>query len=218
MEIDDAPSGSMNPATHARRLSGTPVRHHEVAEYALLGLLRDGPAHGYRLAAAFEPHGRLGQILRLKMSLMYAYLHKLERQGWVAARTKSGDGGHMRRDFAITPAGEAAFDRWVAEPVGSTREVRLDFMVKLAFAIERDPGLAASLVARQTQAAGTRLDRLRAQLAGLTPPERDGMVGLVLSHRARQTEATLSWLAEARERLNATRNYPIPGSRPPNVS
>lgn len=186
----------------ARPQRGAP--RHEVAEYALMGLLRDGPAHGYRLAAAFEPVGRLGQILRLKMSLMYAYLHKLERQGWVTARTEAGEGGRQRREFAITPAGETAFDRWVAEPVGATREVRLDFMVKLAFASERDQRIAVALVGRQTEAASDRLERLRAQLARLPASERDGVVGLVLGHRARQTEATLIWLAEVRERLGAS--------------
>ena len=204
MEMDDVGTDDVASATRTLGLSSGPARRHEVAEYALLGLLRDGPAHGYRLAAAFQPRGWLGQILRLKMSLMYAYLHKLERQGWVAARGVSEDVGRPRRDFAITPEGKTAFDRWVAEPVGATREVRLDFMVKLAFAIERDPGLAASLVARQVQEAGARLEGLRAQLAALDATERDSMVSLVLSHRACLTEATLTWLAEVRDRLSAT--------------
>jgi hypothetical protein len=135
---------------------------------------------------------------------MYAYLHKLERQGWVTARTEAGEGGRERRAFAITPAGETAFDRWVAEPVGATREVRLDFMVKLAFAIERDMRLAAALVARQSEAAAERLERVRTQLARLPASERDGVLALVLSHRARQTEATFTWLAEVRDRLLAS--------------
>jgi PadR family transcriptional regulator, regulatory protein AphA len=175
--------------------------HHEVAEYALLGLLRSGPAHGYRLSAAFEPEGRLGQILHLKMSLMYAYLRKLERQGWVQARTEATDSVRTRRVFTLTPEGEGAFDRWVEEPVGAMREVRLDFMVKLAFAIEQDHAQAATLVTRQEEAVRRWLERLRTQAAGLSDQQRVSVLGLVLGHRIRQSEATLTWLADVRGRL-----------------
>ena len=175
--------------------------HHEVAEYALLGLLRSGPAHGYRLSAAFEPDGRLGQILHLKMSLMYAYLRKLERQGWVQARTEATDSVRTRRVFTLTPEGEHAFDHWVEEPVGAMRAVRLDFMVKLAFAIEQDRAQAATLVTRQEEAVRSWLERLRARSAGLNEQQRVSVLGLVLGHRIRQSEATLTWLADVRERL-----------------
>src|SRR5574340_64829 len=94
----------------------------EVAEYALLGLLREGPQHGYGLAAAFAPEGRLGIALRLRMSQMYAYLRKLERQGLLVARDETDASSHRaRRVFALTAAGERAFDAWLAAPVEATR-------------------------------------------------------------------------------------------------
>lgn len=176
--------------------TGTDNLHnrHEVAEYALLGLLREGPCHGYRLAAAFAPDGRLGPMLRLKMSQMYAYLHKLERQGWLTAEDIPG-AARPRRVFALTPTGERAFDDWLTQPVEATRDVRLDFLVKLAFAIERDAAAAAELVRRQRDATTARLSRLRTQAAGIAG-ERYDLRGLVLGHRIRQTEATLAWLNE----------------------
>ncbi len=80
-------AGSLNGGQWEPRAS--PEERREVAEYALLGLLREGPRHGYLLAAAFGPEGRLGIALRLKMSQMYAYLRKLERQGLLLARDET---------------------------------------------------------------------------------------------------------------------------------
>lgn len=167
--------------------------HHDAAEYALLGLLREGPCHGYRLAAAFAPDGRLGAILRLKMSQMYAYLHKLERLGWLVPRDEAASAARTRRVFALTPDGARAFDCWLAEPVAATRDIRLDFLLKLAFAIERDRAFAAALVARQRAAIAGRLEHLRAQAAA-TSDDSLSLRRLALGHRVHQTEATLAWL------------------------
>lgn len=177
---------------------------HEVAEYALLGLLRDGPCHGYRLAAAFASAGRLRPILRLKMSQMYAYLHKLERQGWLhATEEMPGEAGTMRprRVFTLTTAGECAFDDWMAQPVAATRDVRLDFLVKLAFAIERDRSVALGLVARQRAATAAWLERLRAQAAAQQATDTLDLRRLALDHRLRQTSATLAWLDDLHNAL-----------------
>src|SRR5487761_816085 len=98
----------------------------DVAEYALLGLLREGPRHGYRLAADFGAEGRLGMVLRLKMSQMYAYLRKLERQGLLLAHDETDSASHRARHvFTLTSEGERAFDTWLAAPVQATRDVRL---------------------------------------------------------------------------------------------
>jgi DNA-binding PadR family transcriptional regulator len=171
---------------------------HEVAEYGLLGLLRDAPSHGYALAADFAPAGRLGTILHLKMSQMYAYLHKLERHGWLVAHEDGSESIRPRRVFTLTDTGRETFDRWLAQPVAATRDVRVEFLVKLAFALERDPALAARLVCSQREATAEWLERLESQLAS----ERDGSRrmdarALTLRHRILQSRATLNWLDEA---------------------
>jgi PadR family transcriptional regulator AphA len=194
---------------------------HEVAEYALLGLLREGPRHGYRLAAEFGAGGRLGVALRLKMSQMYAYLRKLERQGLLVAHDEPGEAARrMRRVFALTPAGERAFDAWLNEPVKATREVRLAFLLKLAFTLD-DPEAALALLDRQRAATAAWLERLRAREAregewrGLERPAHDAREGtqgtrgpeglahgelrrMALRHRILLTEAALAWLDETR--------------------
>lgn len=177
-------------------------RRHEVAEFALLGLLRDAPSHGYALAAEFAPEGRLGAILHLKMSQMYAYLHKLERQGWLVARDEPPEAGRPRRVFSLTDAGKRSFDAWLARPVSATRDVRLEFLVKLAFALERDRDLAARLVSSQREATGAWLARLEQEATPMTERvERLDARNVTRRHRILQSRATLTWLDELLARL-----------------
>ncbi len=184
-------------ARATNRVEGITAGEHTPAEYALLGLLRDGPAHGYRLAEAFDPDGRLGLIVRLKMSQMYAYLHKLERLGWLSAHDEPTEPGRSRRIFTLTPAGVRAFDSWLASPVAATREVRLDFMLKLAFLLPSSSEAANALLARQRAATQTWLEHLRQQSSARERANGPADVGLlVLRHRIRQSEATLVWLDE----------------------
>ena len=184
-------SAGAAPSAPSGDLSG--LGHHDVAEYALLGLLREGPCHGYRLAAAFAPDGRLDPILRLKMSQMYAYLHKLERLDWVLAHEETAGTARHRRVFSLTADGARAFDQWLGEPVAATRDIRLDFLLKLAFAVERDRAFAADLIARQRAATAARLERLRAQFAAGCE-DSFSLRRLTLGHHIHQTEATLAWL------------------------
>ncbi|MEO7002213.1 MAG: PadR family transcriptional regulator [Ktedonobacterales bacterium] len=194
------PAESTEPAKPADLLTNAHDAH-DAPEYALLGLLREGPTHGYRLAVAFAPDGRLGMILRLKMSQMYAYLRKLERAGWLRAWDEPTETHHMRHVFALTAEGERAFDAWLHEPVWATREIRLTFLLKLAFALE-DAGLVEELVAGQRAATVAWLARLRAREASLTATEhtalqpQDTLRLLTLRHRIRLSEATLAWLDE----------------------
>jgi DNA-binding PadR family transcriptional regulator len=190
--------------------AGGAAPRHEVAEYALLGLLRAGACHGYRLAAAFAPQGWLRPILRLKMSQMYAYLHKLERQGWLRATLERDETTRPRRVFALTPQGERVYDTWASQPVGATRDIRLELLVKLAFAIERDPALAADLVARQREASVRWLARLRAQDG--SGADAISMRSLIVGYRIRQSEAVLAWLDTLSRQLSTA--SPTPSATP----
>lgn len=212
---DDAAHAAPAPAQTPTALD----ERREAPEYALLGLLREGPQHGYRLAAAFAPEGRLGIALRLKMSQMYAYLRKLERQGLLLAHDEMDDRSHRaRRVFALTSEGARVFDAWLAAPVEATREVRLTFLLKLAFTLD-DPTAALALIARQREATAAWLAVLRARearLPGAAPTGSSGSSGstrstseplslarLTLRHRILLSEATLAWLDESEASLRS---------------
>jgi DNA-binding PadR family transcriptional regulator len=176
------------------------------AEHALLGLLAasaSGSGHGYDLARHFGPGAPLGNVLRLEPGMVYHHLKKLERLGWVAALADTTAGRPSRRVFALTDAGRDELDRWLAEPVAHTREIRLEFLAKLYFALLLDPRLALRLIDDQRDMCRRILDSLADRREGDEDAARDDprthrFGALVLDMRMAQTQAALTWLDSVR--------------------
>ena len=172
------------------------------AEHAILGLLalsESGMGHGYDLARQFSPEAPLGNVVRLEPGMVYHHLKKLERLGWVTAVPETGPGRPTRRLFALSPSGRAELRRWLAEPVARTREIRLDFLVKLYLALSLDPALAVRLVDEQRQLCARLVDSLsnrlhRNQGEGTQDVDAASFGDMVLDMRLAQTRAALAWL------------------------
>lgn len=170
------------------------------AEHALLGLLAlndDGSGHGYDLARQFGHDAALGNVIRLEPGMVYHHLKKLERLGWVA-RLSGSSGRPARRPIAITEVGRAELDRWLGEPVAHTREIRLEFLVKLYFALLFDPRVAVRLVNEQREICIRLIESIQERRMTRQIDEhgtREWRFGnLVLDMRLAQTEAALAWL------------------------
>jgi DNA-binding PadR family transcriptional regulator len=80
--------------------------------HLLLGLLSVGPQHGYDLKRAHDE--RLPQARPLAFGQVYATLGRLERDGLVEQAGQDRDGGPDRTTYAITDAGRAKLDEWLA--------------------------------------------------------------------------------------------------------
>lgn len=185
----------------AEEQRGEHVQAGMAAEHALLGLLalrRDGQGHGYDLARQFDPDAPLGNVIRLEPGMVYHFLKKLERLGWVTAST-DGQGRPARRQMSLSEAGREELSRWLAEPVAHTREIRLEFLVKLYFALVLEPALAVRLVHEQRALLAQWVDTLRARVSDRHDRD-DGLSrerwfgDMVLDMRLAQTEAALAWL------------------------
>ena len=186
--------------TNASNAGRQPVRkgtERAAAEYALLGLIartENGEVHGYDLSRLFA-EGALGRIIRLEPGMLYHYLKKLARDGLIASRIERQSGRPDRQVHTLTPVGDAVLHAWIAAPVRSTREIRLDFLVKLYLARAIDPRHAITLVTRQRSVMRTRAARLTEQLDSPQPSGQDNAFGeSVLRLRLTQTEAALAWL------------------------
>src|SRR3954465_10170343 len=132
--------------------SGDSVVPGMAAEHAILGLLalsESGTGHGYELARQFSTQAPPGNVVWLEPGMVYHHLKKLERLAWVSAVPEAEPGKSARRLFALTSPGRAELERWLSEPVAHTREIRLDFLVKLYLALQLDPALAVRLVNEQ---------------------------------------------------------------------
>lgn len=172
------------------------------AEHALLGLLSlaGGTAHGYDLARQFRRDQPLGEVIRLEPAMLYKHLKKLARLGWLTMTTEDQAPRPPRQICHLTHSGEAELSRWLAEPVARTREIRLEFLVKLYFATHLDPVLAQRLVSEQRAVVMQLAESLAEQRASLQTPV-DAQPGddlffqdLVLDLRLRQTHAAAEWL------------------------
>ena len=182
------------------------------AEHAILGLLSladdDGSGYGYDLARHFAEGQPLAEVLRLEPGMLYHHLKKLDRAGWVLAEIEPSGTRPPRRVYRITDKGRQQLDRWMSEPVSHTREIRLEFLVKLYFARRLDAARASMLLAEQHETLDRIAESLRDQIQRLgeeSEPDATGdqaasstdtaFTRLVLDLRLAQTEAARSWLA-----------------------
>jgi DNA-binding PadR family transcriptional regulator len=169
------------------------------AEFALLALLQEAPAHGYLLAQRFAADQDLGRLYPLEQSMVYALLHDLERRGLVTAQQEAAGLRPTRTRFAITAAGEAQLRSWLTSPVQPLQRLRLDFLLKLHFAARQDVAGASRLIDAQLIAGEAYLSEVDADLAGLEP---ETLTYLVLESRRVAVASFLTWLQTRRERLH----------------
>lgn len=116
---------------------------------ALLGFVREQPSHGYDIYRQLTASADLRLIWRVKQSRLYALLARLEEMGLLSATIEPQDGRPPRKVFHLTAAGAAAFADWLTQPVAQPRDIRLEFMLKLYFALQAGGETAARLVERQ---------------------------------------------------------------------
>ncbi|CAN5255378.1 PadR family transcriptional regulator [soil metagenome] len=166
-------------------------------EQTLLGLLATKPRHGYELTKEFMPETTLGDIVHLESGMLYAHLKKIQKEGWVESTLEPQESRPPRRIFSITSSGQAELHRWLGEPVGKTRDIRLDFLLKLYTARQHKPALAEKLVNEQRDVCERFIVSLREQME----EEDDEFRRLVIEMRLAQNAALLSWLRRAAGRL-----------------
>lgn len=175
-------------------------------EYALLGLIAiqgNAEIHGYDLGRALAD-GVIGQVVRVEPGMLYHYLKKLSKSGLVSTRVEPQAGRPDRQLHALTPEGLTALATWLAAPVRSTREIRLEFLLKLYFSRQLDPAQARRLVQGQLTLMRDRVHRLDEQLCTTYPETPDNLFGAtILELRHGQTSAALTWLGSLPEASEA---------------
>ena len=136
--------------------------------FAILGLLAEGPLHGYAVHALFEE--RLGDFWELNYGQVYQVLTALERQGFVRASESRIGRRPLRKVYAITAAGRDALVRWLREARVRSRPFRDDFYIRLYFAAATCPDQVERLVNDQLVAVRADALALEARRRALPPP------------------------------------------------
>lgn len=175
-------------------------------DYALLGLLRDGPDYGYNLKRRFEE--RMGAVWTLNVGQIYQTLRHLETRALIAPVGDPESTAHRtspRRLVAITPKGQRALEQWFRRPPARPKPVRDETLVRLLILAPDQHSAARGQIAKLEHLHRLALGRLLAQETSLATDAAGGDPGLVrrlaLQAALLHTEAHLEWLARCRESL-----------------
>jgi DNA-binding PadR family transcriptional regulator len=184
--------------------SGPPERSRDdlrVGDWAVLGLVAEGPTHGFALAALLAGDGELGRIWTMPRPAVYQAMAKLTGRSLLQADgTERSPLGPTRTIFEVTGPGRDRLAAWVARPVVHVRDLRSSFLVKLA------------LLARSGQDRGPLLDAQRAELVtGLAAldSERAASAGLdrmVMTWRRSSHQAAIAFIDELAGDLDGARS------------
>ncbi len=207
-EQNESPRDRRDRSDASRRSSNRGLKASPLgpAEFALLGLLAQSrnergdleSVHGYDLTRHFN-EGALAEIIRLEPGMLYHYLKKLGRAGFISTTVEHQRSRPNRQMHALTQAGDIALRAWLTAPVHATREIRLTFLLKLYLARRVDPGLATTLIAEQHQVTAALVTSLSGQIATTgNASDDDRFRRNVLELRLSQTQAALDWLASLR--------------------
>ena len=159
-----------------------------------LGLLEEQPRHGYDLKRIYDE--RFGRGRPLQYGQVYSTLARLLKRGFVAVDGVEPGGGPERKRYAITEAGVADIDRWLAEPEAPEPYLQSTLYAKVALALLTGRSAQGIL---DTQ----RAEHLRA-MRELTRRKGSGDIAdqLVCDHALFHLEADLRWLELTAARLD----------------
>jgi DNA-binding PadR family transcriptional regulator len=168
-------------------------------EYILLGLVSNGPIHGYDLHRQLGSLDGLSSIWHVKQSQLYALLDKLELMGFLQASSVPGSVYAPRKQYQLTESGQAAFENWITSPVLHARDMRQDFLARLYFARQAGVSTVAQLLAAQMEQCRQWQSGIRAALDQTPDPLR--FQRIVDAYRLNQIDAMLDWLEQCRAML-----------------
>ncbi len=168
-------------------------------DFAILGLLRDEPRHGYELRRQLSDLG----FWSVSFGSLYPALKRLEKQGAIAAEAQTG----RRKAYRITAEGQGRFRELLEDEQGTNDDDR-SFSLKLAFFRYLDPDSRLGVLERRRAQLAERVQEARAKLrrrASRTKERMDRYTLALMEHGVRSAEADIAWLDELIESERALR-------------
>ena len=103
-----------------------------LGEWACLGILEHGRAHGYDVAMRLGPDGDIGRVWSMSRPMTYRSLDQLEQRGAIKSVSEEpGLAGGNRTILGPTRRGRTMLRRWLVEPAEHLRDVRTELLLKL---------------------------------------------------------------------------------------
>lgn len=162
-----------------------------LGEWACLGILYQGPSHGFAVAARLKPEGDVGRVWSLSRPLTYRSIDQLVAAGLVVpVGEERGLAGGNRTILAATRRGRARFRRWSATPTEHLRDLRSELLLKLVLAEQCGIDVTAMLTAQH--------DRIIAIVASLAARSSHQPGDVVMLWRRESADAARRFVVRVR--------------------
>jgi DNA-binding PadR family transcriptional regulator len=175
--------------SHPIKSESSPERN--PAEFAILGALALGKAHGYKLIPFLQEN--LFGVCSLGKSQIYALLARLESEGLVYHESEQHGNFPARKVFDLTPEGRRTFETWLSGPVHHIREFRMVFFIKLFFAGQRSARDKLELLKAQLKVCEAKEQRLNERMRSAS----NNLLKQAMDYRIKVIRTTSSWLKSA---------------------
>jgi DNA-binding PadR family transcriptional regulator len=171
-----------------------------LAEWTVLVLLSQRPAHGFAVSQLTAPDGELGRIWRIPRPVVYRAIGRLLDAGFITPESVEPGLGPQRTIYTVTARGREEAERWLSTPVEHVRDIRSHLLIKLALLhrADRDP---ASLLKRQRVALDPIARAIQAPRA-----EAAGFDEILLAWRRATAAAALGFLDDITAKTEAGRS------------
>src|SRR6188472_2471673 len=179
------------------------ARRGDTIELAVLGLLHEGPMHGYELRKRLNLMLGWGRVL--SYGSLYPALKKMLRANLITevAAPATASTRRPRITYEVTPAGNEHFQRLMTE-VGPTAWEDDNFDIRFAFFSSTDMEIRLRVLEGRRMRLQERLDRIQREL-NMTEKEVDRYAGELQRHGVESVEREVNWLSDL---INAERSNP----------
>ncbi|MCY4728155.1 PadR family transcriptional regulator [Nocardioides sp. STR2] len=170
------------------------ARRGDTIELAVLGLLHEGPMHGYELRKRLNLMLGWGRVL--SYGSLYPALKKMLRANLITevSATTTPTSRRPRIVYEVTPAGNEQFQRLMSE-VGPTAWEDDNFDIRFAFFSSTDMEIRLRVLEGRRSRLQERLARVQAELAR-TQAEVDRYAGELQRHGVESVEREVRWLSD----------------------
>ncbi|WP_141014971.1 PadR family transcriptional regulator [Nocardioides sambongensis] len=188
------------------------ARRGETIELAVLGLLHEGPMHGYELRKRLNLMLGWGRLL--SYGSLYPALKKMLRGSLIAEVAPDQVPGvasrRQRIVYQLTDKGAAEFERLMSE-VGPTAWEDDNFDIRFRFFSSTDMEIRLRVLEGRRSRLQERLDRVQRELA-MTQKEVDRYAAELQRHGVESVEREVRWLSDL---INAERGARTDTPPPP---
>ena len=168
-------------------------------KYAILGLLSEGPRHGYELKGLYDE--ALVPSAKLNFGQVYPTLDRLRRDGCVEQDVVSQDDRPDRKVYSLTERGRKQLQDWLDTPTKLSLETRNETFLKLMLARRLTPVNPLQVLKVERRACFARLHEITQARARAKEGGEPLQTILLLDLAVLRLEAFMNWLEDCDELL-----------------